>query len=274
MPRHDFRGDARRAIARAKAILANRQEPEDLRYAALDVRMAMEALTYERAQRYDRELPESAYETWQPKKLMQMLLDIDPVADQSGSLRMGRQEAPGIPAKVMRDLGHETVLDLRTLRRHYDAIGNYLHTPTVKQLRAEEAQNFGSLKVRLDEIITFVDAVLNSRIFNISFGNFSTTDCQRCGKAMRWRIPRDAEKLEAQCRECSALYDLEVLDGNQVHWQPREVPVQCTNGDCREISYLWHDEVEPGIVFTCEACEHKSEIVLIVRPCSDPASID
>ncbi len=167
----NFRHQARQAIARAKVMLEdNSVAPEHLRYAVLDVRMAMEALTYERAHSYRKELPESAYETWQPRKLMQVLLDIDPNADRDSSLRIGREETYGVPATEIQDLGHETVLNMGKLKKHYDALGSYLHMPTLKQLQADGGMSLDKLRTRLDEIIAYVDAVLSSPIFTINFG--------------------------------------------------------------------------------------------------------
>lgn len=90
---HNFRQDARDAIERAKEMLeGGNVQGHQLRYAALEVRMAMEALTYERAQSYKAELPESAYDTWQPKRVMQLLLDIDPM--RTGAVGCGLRTKP------------------------------------------------------------------------------------------------------------------------------------------------------------------------------------
>ena len=134
MAKHDFRTQVRLAVARAKQQSDTASpSPEALLYAALDVRMAMEALTYERAQVYSEELPASVYETWQPRKLMRQLLDLDPNADQGGTLSIG-QEENGQPAKVMTIMGTEKVLSMAAIKRHYDALGSYLHTPTLAQI--------------------------------------------------------------------------------------------------------------------------------------------
>lgn len=48
--------------------------------------MAMEALTYDRAASYKDEFPPDEYETWQPRKVMSVLLEIDPMADKDSVL--------------------------------------------------------------------------------------------------------------------------------------------------------------------------------------------
>src|SRR2546429_3472132 len=97
--------------------------------------MAMECLTYDRALAFKDEFPPSEYDTWQPRKVMSVLLEIDPTADKDSSIAVGVEAVPGVPAASMQSLGSEKVLNLGMLRKHYDALGSYLHVPTLKQSR-------------------------------------------------------------------------------------------------------------------------------------------
>lgn len=85
---------ARQATNRAIALLASGID-EQLRYAALELRFAMEALTYDRAQAYVQEIPPDEMATWQPDKVIKVLLKIDPTADSSYTLSIGEEPYPG-----------------------------------------------------------------------------------------------------------------------------------------------------------------------------------
>src|ERR1700722_2264712 len=98
-----FRQMARSALIRACAQLEN-SDDDRLKYAALELRMAIEGLTYDRAQAFKAEIPPTEYGTWQPKKVMQLLLDVDPHADQSVIFSIGGQESADQPAKQMQSL--------------------------------------------------------------------------------------------------------------------------------------------------------------------------
>ncbi len=76
----EYRDDARHAVDRAKAELESGDD-ERLKYAALELRMALESLIYDRALIYKDEFPPREYETWQPRKLLAVLLEIDENAD-------------------------------------------------------------------------------------------------------------------------------------------------------------------------------------------------
>ena len=88
------------------------------------------------------------------KQLLQMLLEIDPTADKDSFVSFGLEETPGVPAAVMEALGAEKVLNLAALKKHYDALGSYLHMPTIKQLKAGKGPDAAKLKKRCQVIIT------------------------------------------------------------------------------------------------------------------------
>src|SRR5437016_5528786 len=97
----DYRWLAREALARSKNEICT-DDPDRLPYAALELRKAMEALTYDKAQSYKDEAPADLYKKWQPPKVVNYITEIDEHAFQSSSLSLGVEEKPGKPAKVMK----------------------------------------------------------------------------------------------------------------------------------------------------------------------------
>jgi hypothetical protein len=93
-----FRRLAQESLARAKEELAA-NTPDRLRYAALELRNAMEALTYQRALAFKDDIPPEEYKTWQARKLMALLVDIDPSIDISSTISISVQKEPGLPAR-------------------------------------------------------------------------------------------------------------------------------------------------------------------------------
>ena len=84
----NFRHLARKSLARANAELAA-NDPHRLRYAALELRDTMEALIYDRAMAFKDDIPSEEYKTWQPRKLMAVLLDIDPSIGMTSTFAFG-----------------------------------------------------------------------------------------------------------------------------------------------------------------------------------------
>lgn len=190
---------------------------------------------------------------------MAVLLEIDAAADQELTFSFGEQASPGESAPVMHELGTEKHLNLRLLRKHYDALGSFVHVQSLKQRLAGETRDYGAMRARCETIATYVEEVLASRVFNSVFGTFTTLECQRCSEKIRRRIPAGKEKISATCFNCRAGYFVEDLGDGRSHWLPDEVDLTCSNPACREVSYAFRSDVELGSWWVCEACNGHNE---------------
>lgn len=102
----DLRSRARAAVERARRHLDAGDEIA-LRYACLELRFAVEFLTYSLLQVYLAEVPEDTVKKWTPREVIGELLNADERADQSVRLSVGLEREPGVPAETMRDMGEE-----------------------------------------------------------------------------------------------------------------------------------------------------------------------
>lgn len=253
----NYRHQAREYLKRSKEELAT-ADKDHLKYAALELRMAMESLTYDRALAYKDEFPPDEYETWQPLKLMQVLIDIDPTADMGGSLAVGLEENPGVPASKMTSMGSEIVLNMSTLKEHYSALGSYLHVQSLKQSLSGKPINFEKIRSRCEEIVSFIEKVLSSSVFNITLGNFSTVACGNCGERMRKRLPHGQRETQVQCYSCHASYTLVDKGDNQVEWHPHQEEIECRNTSCKHKIVVLPIEKEIGKYWICPECKGRN----------------
>ena len=263
MNNHNFRSDARKHLKQSEIEIGSKDN-DRLKYAALELRMAMEDLTYDRALSYKDELPPKEFATWQPRKLMAVLLEIDPMADKDSSLFIGQEEECGVPPPVMTSLGSEKVLNMATLRKHYHALGSYLHVLSLKQVLAEKSLDYDKMRSRCEEITEFIRQVLSSKVFNITVGSFSTLPCEKCGKPLRNRFPPGQDKVDAECFECEASYTLIDKGNNQVDWQSHKQEFKCGNKSCEGKNTFWYREIDIGKSWKCPDCEGRNTFVLTV----------
>ncbi|MFA1261863.1 hypothetical protein ACDI97_10665 [Xanthomonas axonopodis pv. fascicularis] len=260
-----YRTQARLAVDRASAILATGID-DQLRYAALELRLAMEALTYDRAQAYAKEIQPEAMSTWQPDKVMKMLLEVEPTAGSSYTLRIGEEPYPGGTPTEMRTLGTDTVFSLADLKRHYHAVGAVLHTPTMQQVEQAKPLDAAKLRTRLELIAHDLTKSLDSPVRNATFGRFASLNCQRCEKPVRKRLPTGYDEVEAECFSCGASYRLSLLDDGKVCWKPKIEEMSCTTDGCMEVFELWCDELQVGARWRCKQCDARYRIELgVVR---------
>lgn len=256
----NYRGMAREHVKIATEQLQSGKD-SFLKYAALELRMAMEAITYDRAVAFKEEFPEEEYNTWQPKKVMGVLLEIEPTADKDSTISFGLEEEYGVPAKEMTLLGTETVLNMKTLKYHYDALGSFLHIPTIKSIKEGKTVNFNTLRKRCEEIKAYLDKVLSSPVFNTNFGVFASINCMQCGQNIRKRIPQGKESINVECPKCDASYRLTDAGEGKSLIEPKHQEIECANKECTKRILVWEKEVRLGARWICPECKGQNSIV-------------
>jgi len=222
----------------------------------------MESLTYDRAVSYKDEFPEKEYETWQPKKVLAVLLEIDPTADKDSSIAFGIEDLPGVPAKEMHSLGIEKVLSMATIKKHYDALGSYLHMPTLKQQKLDIRLDLVKLRIRCEEISTYLGDVLSSPVFNSTFGRFGTVECSDCGEKFRKRIPFGKSSVLAICPKCKARYDINDQGGVKIEIRYQQTELACASPACGGKIYVGSHQIESGRGWACPDCQGYNRIAL------------
>jgi len=257
----DYRNEARRQLQRANDELAS-SDAQRLKYAALELREAMESLTYDRALAYKDDFPPSEYETWQPKKVMMVLLEIDPNADKDSSLAFGIEPGLGQQPKTMQFLGTEKVLNMKTLKKHYDALGSYLHVQSMKQRRTGVTIDYNAMRKRCEDIAAFIGDLLKSRVFNSTLGLYAGMDCLRCEKLMRRKWPDGEAKIKTKCFECGADYIVEDRGDEQYTWQADRVDIACGKPECGAIVNPFRSEITQGTYWNCRDCGGRNELRL------------
>jgi len=258
----NFREMAAQHVLRAKAEMAV-NDPVRLRYAALEVRLAMEAITYDRAHAYKAEIPVEKYSTWQPRQVLEYLTQIDPHAALSSTISFGREETYGVAPPKMTVIGTDVALTMRDLRKHYNSIGAYLHPPTLDKIDDPSAHDPARLRARCEECITVLEKILASPAWNSTLGYFSISTCQRCGKPMHRRQHPNGEPVEMECFECKAEYTVKQTPDGTI-WEPHITVEPCPSEGCPEKVTIWRDENKPGTHWTCHGCGKGYEIALAI----------
>lgn len=253
--KHNFRNNAKKALTRAKKELES-QEEERLKYAALELRLALEAITYDRLQGYHGEIPTRIYETWQPKRVLQFLLQLDPYADRSSILSIGTEDSPGVPATDLKPNGEETVLNLKNLKEHYDALGSFLHMATIRKIEKGFHTNYQAIRGRCEVIINILDTVFRSPIWNVRFRYLTKINCLKCGALIAKNMHPGSPPLEAECLECGVTYSVKDIGDETPQWKPKRKEIMCPEKDCNSTIWIWEKDLKRGTCWTCVDCRN------------------
>jgi hypothetical protein len=259
----DYRSEAKNSLRRAKHEI-DKGDDERLKYAALELRMALESLIYKRASLYSEELSGKKLSTWQPKILLELLLKIDPNADKSTSVSYGIEEEQGKSAQTMTPLGNERVLSLAEIKRYYVRLSSFVHAPTLEQIGKRASPE--TIRTRCNEIIEILEQVLASPIFNVNFKIATSILCKQCNAKIVRRSPsQEAGFVIAECMECSASYKLIPVGDKQVEWQDLIHEIECVNPSCNYRNKIWDRDIKLNSRWTCAECSTDQMIVYEVR---------
>ncbi len=259
----NYREIASASLERAKELLQDKQQHQ-YRYAALELRMALEALVYQRAGNYAKEINSDALNTWQPRKLLAMLLEIDPDADKSSSVSVGLPGVLGEEPSAMHSLGEHRVLSMQQIKRYYDRIGSFLHTPTRRQMETLSEWEPKLLK-SCNELCAVIDKVLASPLTDLDFRLTAELACHRCKEVIIRRLPSQGGTVVARCANCDATYNVTSSQASSdVIWEPRLKEIPCANPECKKVHKLWRDEIKPDARWNCGECHQQNKIVLVV----------
>jgi DNA-directed RNA polymerase subunit RPC12/RpoP len=267
----DLRQKARDALARARELLAAGDEPS-VRHACLELRFCIEYVTYDHLVAYLAEVPDDTVKKWTPKQVIDALRDVDPNADQTVAIAVGLEDEPGVPAKDMQWLGEDRRFSVRWANANHNALGNFLHAPTLEQIESGKVASLSTMLKKATEVVDTLTAILDSTVFRVNFGQFYQLDCPECGKTIKRRAGTFTENgIVCRTSGCGATFDVIAASGQQVHFRMHLSRYRCPT--CKTSNTVGKHQVQPGVTVECPTCYSRATIELALVPEKDPAMV-
>jgi predicted RNA-binding Zn-ribbon protein involved in translation (DUF1610 family) len=244
-----IRYDQRATLARAKDLLATNRE-EDLRYACLELRMCIETICYEKLKLYQKQVPQELLETWQPKKVIESLLEYEPYIEENLRLSICEEDKNGNPIGKFRRLGEHKAIKIKFIKETYHRLGNFLHIPTIAQQKSQKQEN---LRDNLIDIVSKLEELCSSTI-DSNIASVITFECQYCNNT----ILRNKNSLEKNkfliCPECRAEYEFYYNEETPM-FQAQEMSYTCPH--CQIEYFIRKHLLKEGSILSCDKCSSK-----------------
>lgn len=240
---------------RASDLLA-KGDPASLRYCCLELRFCLEFIAYEAIEIHEKELPEEVFKVWQPKKVIEELLAYDPDVEQDFTLAMGLDGPNGEPPVQMHVVGSHAALARPFVRKHYSKLGNFLHAPTIGQLRQGRQKTTEDLQKYLEEILPQVERLCASTL-QANLGAFSNLKCECCGTTIVRNVKSLAVGGLVVCTktDCRAEYTVTSLGGEAPLYQLSQIVFECLS--CKAQVFVEKHRLTDGVAIRCHTCEAK-----------------
>lgn len=242
-------------LQKARRLLSSGDD-DALRYAALELRYAIEHLFYRLIPAYKDELPQSVLDgsTWQPSAIIDMITEIDPGVENDQTLSFGFESAPGVPTGEMFVLGQQSGLSRALLRKTYHRLGSFLHA------RVDgEPHDPAMLRDRLGKLLPLLDKFEGDRVIASGLAAKVTFKCDECGRTLVKRYDSVSENPYLVCgnRGCEAIYKFSytAAEGTVFHELLQE-NVKCQK--CDADNWVGHHKLKRGAedraLLTCQSC--------------------
>jgi hypothetical protein len=234
-------------LARAKHLLEQPDEAS-LRYAALELRFAMEAVVYRQLQEYGAVIPGSVASKWKPDQLLKLLISFDPTSNQGGDLSFAIA-GPDVLPQDFKSLGQTKAIPWKEFRTNYNKLGSYLHAPQSnpkKKPKTLTKEAFTTIISRLEDctkatVIFAFKAIISAQcdcdnmlyVGQSEFDNDELVVCSNtmCNRLWQKKTTTEGKKvlervdiITFRCADCQAF--IRVLP--ELIWQP----IRCSNCTC------------------------------------------
>lgn len=161
-------------------------------------------------------------------------------------------------------MGEDNRFSMSRANRNHNALGSYVHAPTIDQLESGKAPTTEAIIKKATEVLKECEQVLSSRIWNCNFGNFFWFNCVDCKTPMKGRTKHPTQRQELICRQCHAVHDVEFGEDQKVIIKPRQVSYICPP-PCNTENWLGTHRLIEGATFVCVACDKKVGVEVIYR---------
>lgn len=247
-----------KCLERAKSLIDDGSEIS-LRYAALELRFCMEAITYEKLRSSARHIPPDVLDKWQPPQAVKALLEHEPKSDKGFVLYAGVEEEYGKPSKDMRFVGEHKAFDLKWLRKHYNKVGKLLHYPHTQS--GNQPTSVKQLKEYLSIVASEIDEVLKGNILGGWLDQTFQFECEVCYQLIVYgkHTLENSGHVECQNPNCRAEYFGALSeDGANATFQLKVTKFDCAQ--CGGEIPVENRHIKIGLEFSCPSCSTKHRI--------------
>ena len=260
--------DLKLPIERIRALL-NENTDASVTYAALEARLTLERVCYDRLRQCHDYISHSDLKKWQPNQVMNILInEVDEHAAETRTLSIGREPVVDgvepIDADYV-DIGTTIGFDPKLIGKMWNALAGlalHVHLPTHKRDQISNYGNRDQITAKVEEVLVELERISGTTIGFTGFGEEVSFECDWCGTKIRRRASLLREQQSISCinADCKASWTTH-KQGEDFTFRPHTANVKCekcATGNLipwRLVAALKYDQT--GSVH-CRSCSHKN----------------
>ncbi|MBN8806657.1 MAG: hypothetical protein J0I47_00240 [Sphingomonas sp.] len=270
-------------IERITALL-DQDTDQSVTYAALEARLALEKVCYDRLRQRHDYISHDQLKKWQPGQIVNTLMtDVDENVTETMTLMVGRNPDVKPEDDDFVEVGTEIGFDPKRISKMWQALAKLALHVRVPKNRDDAIADYGdktAIRAKVEEVVEELRRLAKGTMTFSGIGMEVSFDCPACGEKnkRRAKLLRHGQQIHCINPNCKLTWKTE-KQGEDFYFEPQTIDVNCES--CRAECHLpWryfmemkHDEVGS---FSC-SCGHKNYVkweLAQVRPNSEnePAS--
>ena len=239
-------------------------------YAALEARLALEKVCYDRLRQRHDYISHAQLTKWQPSAVVNTLIqDVDEHVTQTMILSMGK--SPAVEGVKPEDddyveIGTEIGFDPKVIAKMWNAIAKLALHVRVHTNRNDHIQQYGDkakTRSKVEEIVAELEHLAKGTMTLSGIGEEVSFVCS-CGEKnkRRAKLLRNGQHVHCINPDCKITWKA-VADGNGFGFESVTVPVNCEQcKSANDMPWRYFIDMKHGELgsFSCHTCKHKNYV--------------
>jgi hypothetical protein len=248
---------------RIRALIDDNSEAS-LTYAALEARLAIERICYERLRLAHNYISADDLRSWKPQYVVQTLMEmVDSKIASEWTLSIGSE--PGDNPKEYLEVGVQKGFDPKKLSRLWQTMGSFLHNRVPKNQHELISHYSDAEKIlpKLNEVLLELDRIGQGTMMTAMVFEQISFECS-CGQTNKRAKPGLSDGMTVNCirESCKEQFIVEETD-NEFYFTRKSLPVTCR--ECGHENQLPNRQLielpkEAHGAFDCAKCGVKNLI--------------
>ena len=243
--------------------------PESLTFAALQCRLAIELICYERLRNAHDYISADDLRRWQPSHVINQLIEeVDPHVASSFTLSVSKEPVPSdgpeptkaaYEAQEFVEIGRQMGFDAKKLGKLWNGLGSFLHVrvPRSREDRIEFFADAANLRRKVAEALALLRELETGTLISSGLGERVTFPCD-CGtkNARRAGLLKEGQVVSCLNPDCDERWTVHIQDGEH-QFHPRQMGVTCC--DCGTEGFFPEKQLlalrrNEAVQFACREC--------------------
>lgn len=255
-------------IDRIKALLAEGTDAT-VTYAALEARLALEKVCYDRLRQRHDYISHAQLRKWQPGAVVNKLMaDVDQHVTVTRTLSISKNPAmPGVSPKEEKEwieVGTEVGFDANQIAKMWQALANlalHVRLPRNKDDHIADYGDTAQIRAKVEEVIVELERLSKGSMTFSGIGEEVSFTCS-CGEKNRRRaaLLRDNQEIFCINPECKYTWKAH-KEGDEFTFESVTFPVDCEKCDAENhMPHRFFFNMKPDEMgsFSCRECRHKN----------------